>query len=147
MFGWLQEERPSAASLAAGWSGVISVPRELTLGLDGSLWQAPVTEVSSLRRGPAQTAHGALGALSVGEVIPLGSGVALDLELTLRLRPGAEVEIVVRATLDGSERTVLRLTRHRRSDAAGDSPALQVTLDRSRSSLDATVAGTRGGGW
>lgn len=49
MFGWLQEGRPDSAAVAAGWSGVMSLPRVLTLAADGSIRQAPAPEVDELR--------------------------------------------------------------------------------------------------
>ncbi len=37
LFGWLPEGRSAAAQVEAGWSGVMSLPRELTLGADDEL--------------------------------------------------------------------------------------------------------------
>ncbi|OFE15022.1 glycosyl hydrolase family 32 [Humibacillus sp. DSM 29435] len=132
MFGWLQEERPEASSVAAGWAGALSVPREVTLGVDGALWQAPVREVASLRSEPVV---GAVGVLDQGRRIALGSGVAVDVELVVRLEPGAVVEVAVRATPDDEERTVIRLAR----GTADDAGQVRLELDRSRSTLDPAV--------
>ena len=55
-------------------------------------------------------------------------GDQLDLELEARLAPGGSVELTVRATPDGQERTVYRLRR------VGDEA--ELSLDRTRSSLD-----------
>ena len=49
MFGWMQEGRTDAAAVAAGWSGVMSLPRVVSAGADGSLHQAPAPEVDALR--------------------------------------------------------------------------------------------------
>ena len=49
MFGWMQEGRTDAAAVAAGWSGVMSLPRVVSAGADGSLHQAPAREVDALR--------------------------------------------------------------------------------------------------
>ncbi|CAI9393370.1 glycoside hydrolase family 32 protein [Microbacterium sp. T2.11-28] len=123
VFGWMQEGREDAASIAAGWSGVMSLPRAATLAADGSLRQAPVEEVASLR--DALLFDGAAdGARFEGDQV--------DLELDVELRPGATVEIVVRATADGQERTVYRIERT-------DERAARLSLDRSRSSIDPTV--------
>ncbi len=133
MFGWLQEERAEASCVAAGWAGALSVPREVTLGADGTLWQAPVCEVASLRSEPAATAG---GALDRGASKALGSGVAVDVELVVRLEPGAVVEVLVRVTPDDEERTVIRLAR----GPAGDAAQVRLELDRCRSTLDPSVA-------
>lgn len=125
MFGWMQEGRTDAAAVAAGWSGVMSLPRVVTARPDGSLHQAPAPEVDALRAellydGPADGVAGS----------GLG-GDQLDLELEAVLPAGASLELAVRATADGAERSVYRLLR------VGDE--VEFSLDRSRSSLDATV--------
>jgi beta-fructofuranosidase len=118
----MQEGRPDAAAVAAGWSGVMSLPRVATLRADGSLHQAPVPEVSSLRQellhdGPAEGA-------SV-------RGDQLDLELDIDLPEGGSVELAVLASRQGDERSVYRVSR---SDGEAT-----ILLDRSRSSLDSDV--------
>ncbi len=50
MFAWLREARPHEEAIAAGWSGVMSLPRELYLRGDGSLGQRPAAEVLALRK-------------------------------------------------------------------------------------------------
>ncbi|MFK4804574.1 glycoside hydrolase family 32 protein [Microbacterium sp. ZW CA_36] len=128
MFGWMQEGRTDAAAVAAGWSGVMSLPRVVTGRPDGSLHQAPAPEVDALRtellyEGPA----GEVGAAGIG-------GDQLDLELDATLPSGTSIELAVRATVDGAERTVYRLRR-----VGGE---VEFSLDRSRSSLDDSVDAT-----
>src|SRR5262249_5014351 len=41
MFGWLREERDTQAQRAAGWSGVMSLPRILSITADGALGMRP----------------------------------------------------------------------------------------------------------
>ncbi len=53
MWGWIRETRSIDASVTAGWSGVMSLPRVVTLGSDGRLRQQPAPEVSALRDGSA----------------------------------------------------------------------------------------------
>ncbi len=53
MWGWLQEQRPVAAQLAAGWSGVMSLPRVLSLE-HNRLIQNPVAELAQLRTSHTQ---------------------------------------------------------------------------------------------
>lgn len=49
MWGWLWERRTQAAQLVAGWAGVMSLPRLLSLAPDGGLLQTPAPELSQLR--------------------------------------------------------------------------------------------------
>ena len=49
LFGWLCEERSTADQIGAGWSGVLSYPRILTLGEGDTLHCEPAPELTSLR--------------------------------------------------------------------------------------------------
>lgn len=49
LWGWIQERRSVEAQKAAGWSGVMSLPRILTLRPDGRLGIAPAPELEKLR--------------------------------------------------------------------------------------------------
>jgi beta-fructofuranosidase len=138
VFGWLQEGRPDADAVAAGWSGVMSLPRQAVLGADGELELAPVEEVASLR-GEQQDATS--GDLTVGEHVELGHGDQLDVEVTLALAPDAMATLTVRATDDGDEVTELQIARGPMGSASAT-----VRLDRSRSSLDSRVDATERAG-
>jgi beta-fructofuranosidase len=56
LWGWIQETRPQAAYSAAGWAGVMSLPRVLTLDASGRLAMMPAKEIESLR-GARETAR------------------------------------------------------------------------------------------
>lgn len=49
LWGWLPESRPIEAQIAAGWSGVISLPRILDMRADGRLSMRPAVELEALR--------------------------------------------------------------------------------------------------
>ncbi|HET8843530.1 MAG TPA: glycoside hydrolase family 32 protein [Ktedonobacteraceae bacterium] len=49
-FGWLREGRSEAALQAAGWAGVMSLPRVLSLRADHTLSIEPATELTRLRQ-------------------------------------------------------------------------------------------------
>jgi beta-fructofuranosidase len=51
LWGWIQETRPQAEYSAAGWSGMMSLPRRLSIA-DGQLVMAPSPEIESLRTAP-----------------------------------------------------------------------------------------------
>ena len=55
LWGWIRETRPEAEFAAAGWSGAMSLPRELRIDAQGQLEMHPAAEVESLR-GPAEYA-------------------------------------------------------------------------------------------
>lgn len=130
MFGWVAEERPEAASIEAGWSGAMSLPRLMTLDDDGAPAFAPAPEVAALR-GAQHTvvAEGHPVALTDGLHLSGPTGDQLDLELDLTLAPGAVVHLVVRADPSGGEQTVIEVGRH-------EAGAGWLRLDRSRSSRD-----------
>ncbi|GAB3072696.1 glycoside hydrolase family 32 protein [Pedococcus soli] len=130
LFGWLQEGRDDEAMVAHGWSGVMSLPRVVTLGPDGALAQAPAPEVATLRTDQQRCAAQELGPVPLG----LGEGDQRDLELVMVLEPGASAVLVLASTGDGEEATVLRVRRD-----VGPGPGGTVALDRSRSSLDDSV--------
>ena len=50
MWGFIGEGRSVEAQQAAGWSGVMSLPRVLSLGADGTLALRPAPEIESLRQ-------------------------------------------------------------------------------------------------
>jgi beta-fructofuranosidase len=54
LWGWLREARSEAQFAAAGWSGVMSLPRVLTVNNDGELEMNPAVEIEALR-GSQQT--------------------------------------------------------------------------------------------
>ncbi|RZT27579.1 beta-fructofuranosidase [Kribbella sp. VKM Ac-2569] len=127
-FGWIQEGRTDGATQRAGWSGAMSLPRQLTIGSDGQVVQAPVTEVAALRRNHVTVQP---QTLEPGPAIGL-TGIAgdqLDIEAQLVIPDGACAEIALRCSPDGSERTVISLDR-----TTGE-----LRLDRSNSSQDPDV--------
>lgn len=50
LWGWIQETRPLEQYKAAGWAGMMSLPRVLTLSSDGKLKTRVATEVNALRK-------------------------------------------------------------------------------------------------
>ena len=78
MWGWLWEQRTAEAQRAAGWAGVMSLPRVLSLAPDGALLQQPARQAlgrggSGPRRSDGRAGDGARRAAgSVG-----GIGAAL----------------------------------------------------------------------
>lgn len=102
LWGWSWEGRTVEAQKAAGWAGVMSLPRELTLRSDNTLGFAPATELQTLR-GAHRHFTGALTEPVQGD----------SLEILAEIAPGdAEAfGLRLRAAPDGSEQTLLTYDR------------------------------------
>lgn len=125
------EERVGALSAwtdEAGWAGMLTLPREVALGEDGTVRQQPVRELAQLRRAHRVQAD---GDTRVKQPTVLGE-VSRSCEVSARLAPGGGLRLVT--SMDGCE--YLEITRE---TATGD-----LLVDRSRASLDARA---KGGCW
>jgi beta-fructofuranosidase len=58
LWGWIPETRPEAEYRAAGWAGVMALPRALSIGTDGRLDMTVAPAVEMLRRGHTQVRNG-----------------------------------------------------------------------------------------
>ena len=118
LWGWIQERRSVEAQKAAGWSGVLSLPRVLSLRKDGFVGMEPAPEVESLRG----QEHRIQAQGVKGDFVPLPGVRGETLEITAEIDPGSSEEcgLVVRAGPDGSERTLI-LYRRRPGTLAFDS--------------------------
>jgi beta-fructofuranosidase len=115
LIGWLQEQRPDAALLEAGWAGALSLPREVwTEG--GELRTAFAIETATLRGDPV-----AVEATGPG---PLHAGHAYEARLRVERRGAEALALDLLASDDGEERTRLEV----------DWVAGALTIDKSRSS-------------
>jgi beta-fructofuranosidase len=124
VFGWIGEGRNEQAQRERGWSGVMSLPRELTLGSDGQpRWRA-IAELEQLRG-----AHLSMEAITAhaGDLVELPTvrGDVLELIVTLAIDPDASGGLLLRRSPDGDEQTGIFY------DAARG----ELLIDRSRSSL------------
>ena len=126
LFGWLREAGGREAMLAAGWSGVMSLPRALALRPDGTVGYVPAPEVERLR-GPGQRLTDLT--LPAGELTPLDQARGDCLEIRATFEPGeaSGVVLVVRRSPDGAEETRIIF----------DGRAGHLRVDRARSSLSA----------
>jgi beta-fructofuranosidase len=126
-FGWLLEGRTQEAVDAAGWAGVQSLPRELSLGPDGDLRQRPVPELASLRAG-----HYQMKATVWEGRQPVGiAGSALELDLVIDPRSATEVTLELLASPHCEECTKVNYDPGRRV----------LTMDTRGASLDAGAQG------
>lgn len=123
MWGWIWEGREQTAAHTAGWNGVMSLPRILTLE-NGTLHFAPVPELALLRQDDWQAHDMTLTADSL-QTLPI-NGQAL--EMIVEIDPGTAkaVTLQVGRAADGSEVTEIRYDR-----VQG-----RLAIDRSHASLD-----------
>jgi beta-fructofuranosidase len=127
MFGWLWEGRDESAQRAAGWAGVMSLPRVLGLRSDGTLSVEPAVELHSLRG-----RHVGLQDATVGPLSPTPvdlQGAALEIVAEFLPSQADQVGLKVRCAPDGSEQTLV----------AYDPGSGWLSIERERSSLDAAV--------
>lgn len=128
IFGWIYEGRDADAQLASGWSGVMSLPRVLSLGADGHVCMQPAPELAALR-----TEHTHSPAITVpsGQVVVVPDVSGDTLELLIELAPAHEglCGIVVRRSPDGSEQTQITY----------DAALRQLVVDRTHASMDPTT--------
>jgi beta-fructofuranosidase len=125
MFGWLWEGRSQAAFEAAGWAGVMSLPRVLSLRADGWIDFEPAPELASLRGAHRRWDHVPL--VSTEYILPEVQGNAL--EIIAELAPGdADIcGVDVLRSRDGAEYTRVVYDRARR----------RLEIDRRHSSSNA----------
>jgi beta-fructofuranosidase len=128
IFGWVQEGRTIEAQLASGWSGVMSLPRVMSLGSDGHVWMQPAPELAALR---AEHIHRSDIDVPAGRQVVLPDITGDSLELLVTFRPPREglCGIVVRQAPDGAEQTQISY----------DAALHQLIVDRTASSLDRTT--------
>ncbi len=129
MWGWLWEARTPGAQEAAGWAGVMSLPRVLDVAEGGELVVSPAPELKSLRQN-----HWHGEDIEVGEetaVYPLSQIQGDSLEIVVEIEPGqtAVFGLSVRCSPDGAEAT------HLICDLAHG----QFTIDRENASLSRDV--------
>lgn len=128
LFGWIKEDRPRDDYVAAGWSGTLALPRQLTVLADGSVGQRPVPELTALRRERRQR-H---------VQVPAGerSSIATDVsaaEIRLRISPtdASTVGIVVGGLEISYNRAAGRLAGRPLEVAPDAALETQIFVDRS----------------
>ena len=122
MFGWLTETRSGEAQLRAGWSGVMSLPRQVRIDAQGKPRHSFVSELESLR---GEGLHLQEERIRSG-LRPLGVRSA-QVEILLELERGTAARggLSLLRSPDGEEETRLVVDWERG----------QITLERGKSSL------------
>ena len=101
---WIREIRGTEQERASGWSGVMTVPRILSLATDGTLQIEPVPELECLRMNPKARKN---FLLKTDEKMSLDEIQGNCLELAVEIDPGdaTEVGVQVLCSPDQVERT------------------------------------------
>ena len=133
-WAWLHEKRSSDAQIAAGWAGVMSLPKLITLRNDGTLGLEPVPELNVLRRGhkkiPSQKIE-PNGPLLLKDI----SSDCCEIELEVEIGDAQQAGVRIRAAADGSEQTLVGYNR----------ATQELFSDTTSSSTDPATLGTPGG--
>lgn len=129
IWGWLKENRSREDDIAAGWSGVMSLPRVLELGTDGALRVRPAPELEALRGMHRRWTNLDLTPTTPNILADL-TGDTLELRLDLEMTGAGDVGLTVRRSPDGAEQTRI----------AYDARDGGLIVDRSRSSQRDSVA-------
>ena len=115
LLGWLRELRSDQDQLAAGWSGVMSLPREVLLRDDGSVAYRPAAEVVQLRGERHDY-------LSTDDAVP--TGPACEVRLTLPAVPTGHLSLTWANALsilwDGAVLQLMAGDRHSVGTIPGD---------------------------
>lgn len=117
VWGWIQERRSREAQRAAGWSGVLSLPRVLSIR-DGHLAIHPATEVRRLR-GRRQNFANMFLPDNRPIRIPGAGGDTLEIVADIDMSEADEAGIHVLAASDGSEHTAVSYNRSRNRLSVG----------------------------
>jgi beta-fructofuranosidase len=128
LWNWIKEGRSVQAQRSAGWSGVLSLPKECSFDVQGRLVVKPAAELVSLRT-HNQSIDGQRFAPSSKNPFFGFEGDCLEVEVEFSVDEPTICELSVRASPDEAERTTITY----------DSAAETLTVDGSRSSLDADV--------
>jgi len=128
LWGWCLDERPQPVRAASGWSGVMSLPRVLSLDADGVLQIEPVEELKQLRYNP-QTRPGFTVAPNAEVALDDISGDCMELDLSMESQGTHEFGLKLRRTKDGAEETTLTYNPTEAS----------LKIDLSKSTLDPAI--------
>jgi beta-fructofuranosidase len=110
VWGWIREKRDGAAQRAAGWSGVMSLPRVMSLDNRGRLEMRFAGQLRRLR-GRRHNFVNLWVPSSEPLRLPEIQGDALEIQAEIELQDSDECGIQVLAATDGSESLPITYTR------------------------------------
>lgn len=107
MFGWLREARPDADQRKAGWSGVQSIPRELTLDQHNRLISTPIAALQNIRGKHHTHRNIALGTQTTLDVRSLH----LDIEASFLLQQNGSCTLTLAQNSENGEEATISYDR------------------------------------
>jgi beta-fructofuranosidase len=125
---WIKEGRSTEAQSSAGWSGLLSLPKECSLDENENLTIKPATELSSLRRECRAVTGQKLIPASANPFLGFKSD-CLEIEAELSFVEPTICYLCLRASPNHTEQTTIRY----------NSAEQVITVDCSQSSLDSNV--------
>lgn len=125
---WIKEGRSIEAQRAAGWSGVLSLPKTCGLDRNGALVMRPAPELTSLRRESRNIADSRLTPASENPLAGF-EGECLEIDVELSFDEPTICHLSLRLSPDESEETLIIYTSREE----------MLTVDCSRSSLQPEV--------
>jgi beta-fructofuranosidase len=128
LWTWIKEGRPGKIRRAAGWAGLLSLPKECDLDVNYQLIVRPAPELKLLRT-EGRTIRGQRLTPSSENPFLDFSGDCLEFEVEFSLDEPAIFELTLRATPDGAECTTISY----------QSTEQLLIVDGSKSSLDPDV--------
>ena len=127
-FDWVRELQGSERERASGWSGVMTLPRILSLADDGTLCIQPVPELKVLRMNP-RTHPDVQLATNSDLALDNVQGRCLELSLDIEPQDAQEFGVKVRCSPDGDEQTIISC----------HSASKKLKVDVSKSTLDEKI--------
>ena len=105
LFGWIREDRPVDASLQAGWAGMMSLPRALSVEDDELRIDVP----PEVRANTASDAEVVGADLAPGGAIPIDGADSdcLEMEAEIDVQDAASAGLTVCSSPGGEERTTI----------------------------------------
>jgi beta-fructofuranosidase len=127
-WAWVLDRRPIETQRVYGWSGVMTLPRVLSLAEDGTLQIEPIEELARLRLNHRKYENIEISA-DKEIVIDDIRGDSLELIVEMELQNAHEFGVTVRRSPDGLEQTVISC----------DPESKLLKIDFSKSSLDTNI--------
>lgn len=129
LWGWAWEARDADWAREAGWAGILTLPREVTLTDDGSVRQQPARELLGLR---TELVLHRTGQVTEDQPVELGEvSRTCDLTAVLRSDGAGASGLRLVTSRDGAEYLDIRL----------DPAAGQIVVDRNQASRDPRAQG------
>jgi beta-fructofuranosidase len=122
LWGWIREARNDATQRKAGWAGLMSLPRVLSIDTEGTLCMEPLPELAILRG-----KHHRITGKELSSFVPVSEvrGDSFEIHLEMDAGDAKQVGITIRQSPDSTEETTLTY----------DAASRNVVLDTERSSV------------